>query len=262
LLNRKEREMEKEIRAFLAGIRQPEIEEERKRQSLALFRQQRKRLRFTGKKPYAQRLWEQAAYISPGAWLGQGGVVLLMGFAFHFFYWGKGDILVTLAACAPLFGLIGFTEVMKSYQKDMWELEQSCRYNLRELAAMRLLIFGLVDLVLVAVIFAMGLCIGIRADLLILFFLVPVLLSDSIYLRLMERFRKGFGAMVPAGAGILMAAGWLILCVEIWKNVRLAMLLLRPWALAVLLLLSLVLLAESCAQFLQGTSPAGGEVPA
>ena len=82
----------------------------------------------------------------------------------------KRDTLLVLSACAPLPGVIGLIELLRSWQSGMWELEEACRYHLQQIQGMRLLVLGITDSAGTAVVFAAGLLNGYRAGMLLLFF--------------------------------------------------------------------------------------------
>lgn len=58
----------------------------------------------------------------------------------------------TISFLVALITLVGFPELCRSYSYRMWELEQSCKYNLRQLTAMKMAVLGSADLVIIALI--------------------------------------------------------------------------------------------------------------
>ena len=100
---------EKEIRCFLTGGPPLIPEEERKRKSLELLYLERKSMRLVPKQCYGKRVLNQAAYISPLAWILQGCVVLLLGSFLNPGFGENAGILSLLAVCGPLVGIIGIT---------------------------------------------------------------------------------------------------------------------------------------------------------
>lgn len=244
--------LEEEISVFLKSAEKPAIEEERKKKSLELLRLERKNMHFTLHRSYGKRVLEQAAYISPAAWVFQGILVLVLGMILNDPYIVKDGVLASLAVCAPIVGVIGFTEILRSYQRNMWELEQACRYNLRQLAGMRLLIFGIADFLAVAVVVAGGISNGFQAEELLLFFLIPQLLSDCVYLYLMARFRRRFQGTVLLGAAVGIAFCWTQTALVLLDHQELRARLCSPGMLSVCLAVSLGLLAICCIRFLHG----------
>lgn len=246
----KNRKQEEEIRAFLRSTAQPEIDWERKRQDLEFLRMERRRLRIPSKKPYGQRVLEQMAYLSPAVWLIQGALVLILGWTFC--VGDRKGILINLLFCAPIVGIVGFTEIMRSYRQNMWELEQACRYNLRQLMGMRLLIFGIVDTLVACGVAVMGLGAGIGIWELLMFFFIPQLLSDCVYLYLMTRFRRRFQGITLLGAAVCMSLLWFTLMEGIPYDPRLMRRLSNPFVLMFMLLACIALLLLCCVRFLRG----------
>ena len=248
--NKRNRRQEEEIRAFLKSAEQPEIDGERKRQTLELLRMERKWLHIRSRKPYIQRVLDQTAYLSPAVWLIQGALVLILGWSFC--VGDRREILINLLLCAPIIGIVGFTEIMRSYRQSMWELEQACRYNLRQLMGMRLLIFGIVDSLVACGVTVMGFGAGIWASELLGFFFIPQILSDCVYLYLMARFRQRFQGITLLGAAVFMTLLWVTLLEGIAYDPQLRQRIADPFILALLLLACLGLLALCCVRFLKG----------
>ena len=248
--NKRNRRQEEEIRAFLKSAEQPEIDGERKRQTLELLRMERKWLHIRSRKPYIQRVLDQTAYLSPAVWLIQGALVLILGWSFC--VGDRREILINLLLCAPIIGIVGFTEIMRSYRQSMWELEQACRYNLRQLMGMRLLIFGIVDSLVACGVAVMGLGAGIGIWELLMFFFIPQLLSDCVYLYLMTRFRRRFQGITLLGAAVCMSLLWFTLMEGIPYDPRLMRRLSNPFVLMFMLLACIALLLLCCVRFLRG----------
>lgn len=56
-----------------------------------------------------------------------------------------------------LFSVIFFTdELFKSFTNNMWELEQTFKYDLRQHTAMKMLVFGVFDLLLIVILAVVG----------------------------------------------------------------------------------------------------------
>ena len=92
-------------------------------------------------RPLLVRMWESAGYISRWTW---GGLLFFCAvgvlMALHNSYQN------TLALCsilAPLPGIFLVPELARSFSEGMWEMEQSCYYNLRELLLLKMIVLGL-----------------------------------------------------------------------------------------------------------------------
>ena len=154
-------------------------------------------------KPLSQRLREQAAYISPITWILQ-AIGLLLAFS-GLTGSNESQFFTTLSIMAPLLGIIGGCELIRSYGHNMWELEMSCRYNLRSIFAVKMLILGCADfLVLAAAIYGTGLS-GTKFALTAVMVLVPFNLSNSLYLWLIIKLRHRCTNYVLAGTGVFLS---------------------------------------------------------
>lgn len=161
-------------------------------------------------KPLSQRLLEQAAYISPVTWALQAMVVLLvlggLGAA------GGAMFFSRISTAAPLLGIIGGCELIRSYGHNMWELEMSCRHNLRSVFAVKMLILGSVDfLILAAAICGAGLG-GSSFALTAVMILVPFNLSNGLYLWMIVKLRHRCTNYALAGTGVFLSL------VMLWIN--------------------------------------------
>ena len=112
---RKDREMERQIRSILNQAEMEEgdwgrPEEGRKQETLAFLRAQRRKIRLRPRKSFAERLLDQASWLSPGVWLGQLAVPVLFCLLLGNEGLEKRDTLLVLSACAPLPGVIGLIE--------------------------------------------------------------------------------------------------------------------------------------------------------
>ena len=94
-----------------------------------------------------RRIVNQFKYISPLLWSSQ---LLAIGLCMLLISQIGSDtdltaILSAISFIVALLGVVGFPEVCKSFSYQMWELEQSCKYNLRQIAAIKLSIIGTID---------------------------------------------------------------------------------------------------------------------
>lgn len=202
-MQRGSREDEKAVRIFLEGNKAPEADEERKRADMALFRQQVRRLPVRREKPFWIRVWEQAAFVHPVSWAVQ--LLFLAGAVWMAERWGGETAVMGISAMVPLFAVVGGFELSKTVFYHMWELERSCRYDTRKIAAMKLFLFGLCDL---AVLSAFSLLVYRESGdfmQICLLVLTPFNLSAGMYLLVLERFPVRSGNVLLAGLGCVMS---------------------------------------------------------
>lgn len=208
------RRKEKEIRDFLAGNAAPEPDGERKQADLALFRERIRELPGRRKKKFWTRLREQAEFVHPVSW----AVQLL--FALNGIWVAKqcgGETgIMCISSLVPVFAAVGGVEVSKAVHYRMWELERSCRYDTRNIAILKLFLFGMCDLA-VLTLFSF-LVYGEGGGLLHIcqLVLVPFNISTGVYLFVLERFPMRNGNLLLLVLGGMMAGlqifGW-----ERWK---------------------------------------------
>lgn len=216
--NKKE---EKKIKNLLLEYKSPPINPGQKQRDIlhaATFLQERALLYQKG---FWLRIWEQICYISRFTWLAQ-FVFLVLGCCLMMEF-KNNDAVIFLSALSPLIGIIGFTEVNRSFSRDMWELEQVCRYNLKQIIGMKLFILGGADLLVIAILF--GVC--QRGEytfaLTLIMALLPFNTANSIYLFLLRRCRHCSNyILVMTGIILSLFDGWissyLILDMEIYHR--------------------------------------------
>lgn len=191
-----EKKLKKALREY--GAPSPLPEKRNMTKALALAEMKKKPL--IQEKPRLQRLWEQAAYISPITWAMQGALVLyLLSVA------GRGAGFLPVSIMMPLLGIIGACELIRSYGNDMWELEMACRYNLRSIFALKLLILGSADLIIL--IMAASICGRGELDFArtVLLVLVPFNLSNSLYLWMIVKLHRKCTSYLLVGTGIFLS---------------------------------------------------------
>lgn len=118
----------------------------------------------TGKKVLSQREYQhvsllsrlanQFRYISSKVWIVQFSM-LIFCILFLITVSPNADrqlLFSIVSFLIALVTLVGFPELCRSYSFRMWELEQSCKYNLRQLMTLKMTILGSVDLVIIALI--------------------------------------------------------------------------------------------------------------
>ena len=237
------REDEKAVRRFLAGNEAPEPDRERKRADMELFRERVRRTPVCREKSFWVRLGEQAAFVHPVSWAVQ---ILFLVLAVWMVKGWDGELAVMgISAMVPLLAVVGSFELSKTVYYHMWELERSCRYDTRKIAAMKLFLFGMCDLAALA--FFSLLVYGESGDFvqICLLVLVPFNLSAGMYLLVMERFPVRSGNVLLAGLGCVMSLAQMFFWGQ-WKRGAVRMEGVRS---GVLLAVSLLFLAGMAVRF-------------
>lgn len=211
---------DKELKYLLQNMEQPSIDRKRKEQTMKLVLKSVGNLRGVPRISHWKRLCTMAGYLPWWFWAVQAAVLLLCGFAAAM----NGESLLEVASWAlPFIGCLGCQEIQKGFSCNMWELEQSCRYNLREVQLLKMQVTGITDVIILVAI--MGMCVGRGITLTgcMLTLAVPFLLSAAAYFWLMHKAGRKVSNYTAWGLGILAAfcsAGTSIVIRDflIWRN--------------------------------------------
>lgn len=153
------------------------------------------------------RLLNQVKYLSPLLWAAESMLIFLCVLVISHIN-KNTDItlaLSTLSFLMVILGIVGFPELCKSFSCQMWELEQSCKYNLRQITALRLSVIGTFHLILVLVIaLATSMQMSLPLWEIALYLLVPFNLSCIAAFFVLGFFRnRGKERLIlPAGLGV------------------------------------------------------------
>ena len=204
---------------------------------------------------FTRRILNQIKYISPLLW----GTELVV---FAICVWIVSQtsvdsditlVLSSLSFCVAALGIFGFPELCKSFPFQMWELEQSCKYNLRQIVTLKLAILGTLDLLL-----TMGLAVVVGAQISIplwevaVYLLVPFNLSCivSFFTLGILRDKESEWLLLPVGGAAIFL---MMICVNrfsLYQAVSIPI-----WVIAYIL--TLAILVERAAQFLKRVEQGG-----
>ena len=202
-----------------------------------------------------RRIANQFKYISPLLWLSQllatGLCILLISQISN--GTDMTAILSAISFIVALLGVVGFPEICKSFSYQMWELEQSCKYNLRQIVAIKLSIIGTIDLL---IILAITLFTSIHTKLpmweMALYLFVPFNLACivSFFVTSLARNKNSVFPIFPAGFGI---AFLMMLCINrfsLYQSISIPI-----WL--IIYLGTFVILIWKMAQFIKGMDEGG-----
>lgn len=103
---------------------------------------------------FISRIKSQMTYISLKLWIAQFFLLSLCVYLMKDIA-ADSDVQVLFSVTSffvALIALVGFPELCKSFSCGMWELEQACKYNLRQLTSLKMVILGVVDLICIGLI--------------------------------------------------------------------------------------------------------------
>lgn len=193
---------EKELQTLLEAYSPPDISSGRKNAALYKLKTEAGKEHKKEKTPFWLRLKIQLAYIPASLWLTE-SFLLIFGL-WICVHAPHSNGLTTLSVASPVLGVTVFPVLARSFSEGMWELEQSSRYNLKDICCMRLLIFGLADTFIVAVLSAVIVKTGTAPYSCLLRVVVPFTVSCSVYMYLIRRIRNSSVNYILVCAGIFL----------------------------------------------------------
>lgn len=197
------------------------IDSGRREEALEQIRKEVRTYRPPVRATWGRLLYEQLAYLTPSYWMAQGFFVaaafLLCAVARRGMENGNVtwlDFVALGSVVAAGMGIGAVTELSHSISCHMAELEQTCYFNLGQLWAMKMAVFGCGDLCVLAILIVgmpgrerMG------AAALGLYFLVPFVISNICYLFLLtvkretnSRWKQSVAAVFLAGLAMMPSA--------------------------------------------------------
>ena len=152
---------------------------------------------------WIRRVFMQIPFLSKGTLFGQ-AVILLAGILIAMN--GRDQrYLMVMSICIPLVGVVGGLEILRSFASGMWELEQTCRYDLRQVMGMKLFIIGITDLMSLGLWIVLGNIRGTGITHMLIFVLIPFNISNIVYLLILKIFGRNCSGFVFAAAGVGMS---------------------------------------------------------
>lgn len=201
-----------EERAMRSALRQheaPDMTALQEQKLRVLLSEELDKKRLTPAPGMWHHMWRLARFISPSVWILQAVFLLLA-------IWVSGRqteewYLWNLSAMIPFLGVICVPELTKSFSLGMWELEQSCCFNLRKLMAAKMAVLGTVDGVFLIFLMAAVGSRGTGFTEAVLAVLLPFQVSNAVYLGLFQVLKRHCSGYILTAAGIFMAGGILTL---------------------------------------------------
>lgn len=207
------KKLEKEIRLQLSRASIPPMQQKREEELFTAIRQEIYHKTIYPRKSWLQKMVEQLLYLSPSVWMIQGAILVIAALlAIDRQVTGWFQVVSVLIS---LVGLAGIPELAKSFYSGMWELEESCRYNLRQLLVIRLVLLGMVDVFMLVCFLALAGWQNNTSTEIIIYLMIPFNLSNSIYLLVFRYLRGKCSLFFMAAVGLLQAFAMVFLSAAI-----------------------------------------------
>ncbi|WP_339216332.1 hypothetical protein [Solibacillus sp. FSL W8-0372] len=182
----------KKIKDTLKNYQVPQIPNLMVDKTVQLAKREFEKTPIRYKMPFRELFIGQIKYISSYIWIVQAILLLLILLSMSLSTHGIDDhqtIITILSIVAPIIAVVAIPELAKSFSYNMWEIESTSKFNLQKLIAIRLMIIGLIDLLIITILIATtSIFYEISFVNGVLYLLVPFNFANSIYLFLLRKF--------------------------------------------------------------------------
>ena len=155
----------------------PIIDENKKRQSIEILKKEIANTEITVKESYFEKIKRYVPFMSKITFLIQFvllivGILVIKSMAFE-----KTRLILSLVM--PILAFLQMIELQKSFKYNMYEIEMSCKMDLKELISIKLIINTFINLCIMTVFaVATGTHFEQESYVLILYFLVPFMITN------------------------------------------------------------------------------------
>ena len=200
-MTRKEKKLYEQMRQY----QPPEVETEKYCEMQKKAQEEIAKEKILPRLHLFERIWIQAEYLSIWFWITE-GILLVAGIVLT--QTADKESYITFGyVLSPLLAMIGFPAVLKSFSNGVGELEQSCRYNLREIFGMRILLTGVTEAVVLVIVLGIGeLKEGSMMESVLKVF-VPFLFSTAVYFWIIRHVSTKAVYSILAGAAVMLCIG-------------------------------------------------------
>lgn len=155
----------------------PSIDENKKRQSIKILKMEIANTEITVKESYFEKIKRYIPFMSKITFLFQ-FILLLVGIlVIKSMNFEKTRLILSLVM--PILAFLQIMELEKSFKYNMYEIEMSCKMDLKELISIKLIINTFINLCIMTVFAVMtGTHFEQKSYVLILYFLVPFMITN------------------------------------------------------------------------------------
>lgn len=181
--------MNKKWKETLKTKDMPEIDSAKKKKAIEELKIQIEATTITVKENYMQKIKRYFPYINKSTFLIQ-FIVLIMGmFVITSTTYEKTRLI--LSTVMPVLAFLQIMELQKSFKYNMYEIEMSCKMDLKELISMKLIISTVINLCIMTIFACMtGIEFECESYLLIIYFLVPFIITNIINIKLTKLLKN------------------------------------------------------------------------
>ena len=177
-----------ELNKILQMNQAPVIQADRKHQTMKMIMTAASQTKTTTRISFLTQFRTQAESVSRVFWGIQ--LVCFVAIFYLLIYHCWNEILFrNISFLTPFFTVLIFTETFKSRNYGMWELEEACRFNLRQIIWMRTLILVTTDYLLLFIILFAARQSGVSFADYMIYLVIPFQLENIVFLMILKHLR-------------------------------------------------------------------------
>lgn len=191
----------------------PIIDENKKRQSIEILKKEIANIEITVKESYFEKIRRYVLFMNKTTFLIQFVLLLIGIFVIKSMAFEKTRLILSLVM--PILAFLQMMELEKSFKYNMYEIEMSCKMDLKELISIKLLVNTIINLIIMTVFASLtAVHFGNEIYLLIIYFLVPFMITNVINIRVMKLSKNKSNEIINITVTLLMNIVLLILNIK------------------------------------------------
>ena len=127
----------------------PIIDENKKRQSIEILKKEIANIEITVKESYFEKIRRYVPFMNKTTFLIQFVLLLIGIFVIKSMAFEKTRLILSLVM--PILAFLQMMELEKSFKYNMYEIEMSCKIDLKELISIKLLVNSIINLLIMTI---------------------------------------------------------------------------------------------------------------
>lgn len=191
----------------------PKIDKQKKQQSIERLRIEIANTEITVKENYFEKIKRYVPFMNKTTFLIQFVLLLIGIFVIKSMAFEKTRLILSLVM--PILAFLQMMELQKSFKYNMYEIEMSCKMNLKELISIKLIINTIINLCVMTILAVVtGTHFEQESYVLILYFLVPFMITNVINIGVMKLSKNKSNEIINITVTLLMNIVLLILNIK------------------------------------------------
>ncbi len=191
----------------------PKIDKQKKQQSIERLRIEIANTEITVKENYFEKIRRYVPFMNKTTFLIQFVLLLIGIFVIKSMAFEKTRLILSLVM--PILAFLQMMELQKSFKYNMYEIEMSCKMNLKELISIKLIINTIINLCVMTILAVVtGTHFEQESYVLILYFLVPFMIANVANIVTMRLLKHKSNEIVNMTIMLLINAILLILNIK------------------------------------------------